>query len=158
MSPTQSSTSVDNNQANCLAGVIPGQTNRDEVITILGEPDATRQEGNYEALQYPTHLIGQYHTVYLQNQVVEWVSTVLTEDNPLTWSAVRAQYGEPAHTAYSDYLEGSRNLAFPEQGLNFIADPELDIVFVQECFVPMSLADYMQAYGDFLPQENPFTK
>lgn len=158
MSTTQPSTPVDNNQANCLAGVIPGQTNRDEVITLWEEPAATQQEGGYEALQYASHLRGQYHTVYLQNQVVEWVSTVLTEDNPLTWSAVKAQYGEPAHTAYSDYLEGSRNLAFPEQGLNFIADPELDIIFIQECFVPLSLEDYMRAYGDFLPKENPFTK
>jgi hypothetical protein len=158
MSPTQSSPSEDNNQANCLVGVIPGQTNRDEVINLWGEPATTQQDGNYEALQYASHLRGQYHSVYLQNQVVEWVSTVLTEDNPLTWSAVKAQYGEPAHTAYSDYLEGSRNLAFPEQGLNFIADPELDIVFIQECFAPLSLEDYMRIYGDSLPQENPFTK
>jgi hypothetical protein len=158
MSPTQSSSSVDNNQANCLAGVIPGQTNRDEVIILLGEPAATQQEGSYEALQYASSLRGQYHTVYLQNQVVERVSSVLTEDNPMTWSAVKSQYGEPAYTAYSDYLEGSRNLAFPEQGLTFIADPDLDIVFIQECFIPMSLEDYMRIFGDFLPKENPFKK
>ena len=158
MQPTPSSPSEDTNQANCLAGIVPGETNRAEVITILGDPDGIQQEGNYEALLYTSYLIGQYHAIYLQNQVVESVSTVLTEDNPLTWADVKAQYGEPVHTAYSDYLAGSLNLAFPEEGLNFIANPDLDVVFIQECFVPMSLENYMQTYGNFLPQENPFTK
>ena len=157
-SPAQSSAAENNNQVSCLEGIMPGQTNRAEVITLWGEPAATQQDGSYEALQYATPFIGQFHTIYLTNQVVEWVSTALSEDKPLTWSAVKAQYGEPAYTAFSDYLEGSRNFAFPEQGLNFIADPDLDAVFVQECFVPMSLENYMQLYGDFLPQENPFTK
>jgi len=122
---------------------------------LWGDPVATQQEGSYEALKYASPLKGQNNTVYLLNQVVDWVNIVLAEDNPLTWSAVKAQYGEPAYTAYSDYLQGSRNYAFPEQGLNFIADDELDIVFIQECFVPMSLEDYGNAYGIFLPQEDP---
>jgi hypothetical protein len=158
MQPAQSSPSENNNQANCLAGVIPGETNRAAVITIWGEPDGTQQEGNYEALLYKSHLVGQYHTISLQNQVVEWVSVVLAEDNPLAWSGVKAQYGEPAHTAYSAYLAGSLNFAYPEQGLSFIANPDLDTVFIQECFVPMSLEGYLSAYGDFLPQDDPFTK
>lgn len=158
MQLTPSSPLENNNQANCLAGVTPGETHRTEVITIWGEPDGTRQEGNYEALLYTSHLMGQYHTIYLQNQVVEWVSRVLAEDDPLTWSEIKAQYGEPAHTAYSTYLEGSLIFAFPERGLDFIANPDLDAVFIQECFIPMSLDVYMSTYGDFLPQEDPFTK
>lgn len=158
MLPSQSSPSDNNYRADCLAGIFPGQTSRTDVIALLGEPFAAQQEGSNEALQFTSPMRGQYNTVYLLNHVVDWVSIVLAEDDPLTWSAIKAQYGEPVHTAYSDYLQGSRNFAFPEQGLNFIADPDLDAVFIQECFVPMSLEDYTEAYGDFLPQEDPYTK
>jgi len=158
MKPTQSSPLEENKQDNCLAGIFPGKTIKEEVVTLLGEPVAAYQEGSYEALQYPTSLRGQYITVYLLNQVVDSISVVLTEDDNQTWSEIKGQYGEPAHTAQSDYLEGSFNLVFPEQGLNFIANPDLDVVFIRECFTPMSLESYLRVYGDFLPQENPFTK
>jgi hypothetical protein len=129
-----------------------------EVDALLGPPAAVQQDGDYEARQYASPLPGQYTTVTFQNQVVDWVSVVLAEDGLLTWSDVKKQYGEPAHTAFSDYLQGSQNFAFPEQGLNFVADAELDFVFIQECFTPMSRDDYQKTYGDFLPQEDPFTK
>lgn len=158
MLPTQTPNSENNNRADCLTGIFPGQTSRAEVVALLGDPIVSQQDGDYEALQYTSPLRGQYNTVYLLNQVVDWVSIALADEYPLTWSAVKAQYGEPIHTAYSDYLQGSRNFAFPEKGLNFIADDKLDIVFIQECFIPMSVGDYIKAYGDFLLQEDPFTK
>ncbi len=158
MLATPSSPSENNNEADCLPEIFPGKTTKAEVTALLGDPAAIQQDGGHEALQYASSLRGQYNTVYFQNQVVDWVSLVLAEDNPLTWSAVKTQYGEPAHTAYSDYLQGSQIYAFPEQGLNFTADDKLDIVFIQECFVPMSLEDYMKVYGDFLLQNDPFRK
>ncbi len=156
--PAQAPASGDNARADCLEGIYPGKTGKSEVIALLGEPAAVQQDGSHEALQYISPTKGQYNTVYLTDQVVERVSVVLPESDPLTWSEVSAWYGEPAHTAFSDYLPGSQYFAYPEQGLSFIADADLDIVFLRECFAPMPLEDYLNAYGDALLMEDPFTK
>lgn len=144
--------------AACLAGIFPGTTTRDEVVALLGEPLAVEPEGDLETLLYASPLRGQFNSIVLQNQVVALVSIVPGEDNPLAWSAVKAQYGEPAHTAYSNYLQGSMTYIYPDQGLAFVASQESDVVFIRECFVPLPLEDYMNTWGKSLPAENPFTK
>ncbi len=157
--PSPPSGLAENNiPAVCFDGMVPGITSKAEAIALLGDPVAAQQEGRYESLQYASPLQGQYHTIYMTDQVVDWVSIVRAEDNPLAWSAVVAQYGGPAHTAYSTYLRGSRNFAYPDQGLNFVADEALDLVYIQECFVPRSLEDYRKTYGDFLLQEDPYSR
>ncbi len=158
MPSPQSGDSENNLPAVCLDGISPGSTGKAEVVALLGDPVAAQQAGGYEALQYTSPLRGQYHTVYLRDQVVEWISIVLAEDSPMTWSMVLVQQGEPAFTAYSAYLQGSRSFAFPERGLNFVADDALDVVYLQECFVPVSLEEYRRAYGDFLLQADPYLK
>jgi len=46
----------------------------------------------------------------------------------------------------------------PSQGLSVFIDENMDVVFIQECFVPMSLKNCMLAHGNFLPAKNPFDK
>jgi len=154
----QSGNSENNLPAVCIDGIFPGSTGKADVVALLGDPAAAQQAGSYEALQYPSPLQGQYNTVYLRDQVVEWISTVQVEDSPKTWSVVLAQQGEPAFTGYSTYLQGSRVFAYPERGLNFVADDALDVIYLQDCFVPMSLEEYRGSYGAFLPQVDPYIK
>lgn len=144
--------------AACLPGIFPGTTTRDEVVALLGDPLAVEPEGGIETLLYASPLRGQFNSIALQNQVVALVSIVLGEDNPQAWSDVKAQYGEPAHTAFSNYLQWSMTYVYPDRGLAFVADEGLDAVFIRDCFVPMSLEDYMNTWGKSLPAEDPFTK
>ena len=72
------------------------------------------------------------------------------------WSVVRATLGEPAYIGYSNYEQGSRNYAYPELGLNFVAHENLDAIFFQECYTAMPLEKYMEAYGKYHPPEDPF--
>jgi len=144
--------------AECIKGIFPGKTTKDEVMTLFGYPLAAQQEGDLEILQYASSMYGQSNSVTVQSGVVALVSVVQGEDQPLEWSTVKAQFGEPTHTAYSNYLQGSMTFGFPAQGRAFIADENLDVVFIQQCFVPMSLENYMLVYGNFLPLEDPFIK
>jgi len=80
------------------------------------------------------------------------------EENPLAWSAIKAQYGEPAKTTYSNYLQWSMTYIYPDRGLAFVAAEGPDVVFIQECFIPMTLDEYMNTWGKLLPAENPFTE
>jgi hypothetical protein len=145
-------------QAACLAGIFPGTTSRDEVVALLGEPLAVEPEGDLEILLYASPLRGQFNSIVIQNQVVALVSIMVSEDNPLAWSAVKAQYGEPAQTTYSNYLQWSMTYIYPDQGLAFVAAQAPDVVFIQECFVPMPLEDYMNSWGKSLPVENPYIR
>jgi len=145
-------------QAACLAGIFPGTTTRDEAVALLGEPLAVEPEGDLETLLYASPLGGQFNSIVVQNQVVALVGIVLGEETPQAWSAVMAQYGEPAHTAYSNYLQGSMTYIYPDQGLAFVASPDSDVVFIQECFIPMTLENYMNTWGSSLPAENPYIR
>jgi outer membrane protein assembly factor BamE (lipoprotein component of BamABCDE complex) len=142
----------------CLAGIFPGTTTRDEVVALLGEPLAVEPEGDLETLLYASPLTRQFNSIVIQNQVVALVSIVMGEDNPLAWSAVKAQYGEPAQTAYSNYLQWSMTYIYPDRGMAFIASEGPDIVFIQECFVPMALEEYMNTWGKSLPTEDPYIR
>jgi hypothetical protein len=156
--PAATTVVANNTRDDCFTGIFPGQTSREAVLAQMGEPTATQSNGSYEALQYATRRKGQYHTIVLLDQILVRVSEVMDEDYLLTWSAVRAKYGEPAYTSFSDYIEGNRYYAFPEKGIRVIANPYWDMVFVQECYETMSLDQYLNAYGDSLLQEDPFTK
>jgi hypothetical protein len=147
---------IENNT--CLPSIIPGKTSRSEVISSLGEPSQVQQEGGFENLYYPSPIKGQFNQVSLNNQVVEQVVVIQGEEPPQRWSDVQSRHGIPAHTAYSDYLQGSRVFAYPELGLSYTADSDMDVVFFRVCFVPLSLEDYISRYGAVLLQEDPFTR
>ena len=144
--------------AECIKGIVPGKTTKEEAMTLLGYPLAAQPEGNLEVLQYASPTYGQLNSVAIQNGVVVLVSIVQAEDQPLAWSTVNAQYGAPSNTAYSDYMTGSKTHAFPDHGRAFIVDENMDVVLIQQCFIPMSLENYMLTYGNFLPTEDPFNK
>lgn len=145
-------------QAACLAGIFPGTTTRNEAVASLGEPLGVVPDGDFETLLYASPLPRQYNSIVVQNQVVALVSIVLGEDNPQAWSAIKEQYGEPAHTTYNNYMEGSMTYIYPEKGQTFVASAEADSVFIRECFVPMTLEDYMSSWGSSLPTEDPFIR
>lgn len=151
MNPNQNAPTYD-----CITGIIPGKTSRDEVIVIMGDPVGRQQQENYETLLYASPIRGLYNSVYLFNNIVGSISIIPEENNLLPWSVVRAKLGDPAYIGYSNYEQGSRNYAYPELGLNYLAHENLDVVFFQECFVPMSLENYMDAYGKYHPLEDPF--
>jgi hypothetical protein len=140
----------------CLEGIQPGKTTKNEVVSLLGNPLATVQDGGFETLQYASAVYGQANSIAMWNGVVALVSVVQAGDKPLAWSEVKAQLGEPAFRAYTHYQQGSMTYAYPDRGRAYIADETMDVVFIQQCFAPISLADYMTAYGNSMPTEDPF--
>ena len=142
----------------CLAGIMPGKTTRAEVTNLLGEPVSSDISGTTENLYYTSPVKYQNNTVTLVDGVVIRVSVIPGANEMKPWSEVKAEYGEPEHTAYSYYEQNSRTYAFPQKGLVYIADEDLDLVYIKECFAPLSLEHYNLLYGMFLPQEDPFTE
>lgn len=153
--PSQTARSA---SADCLEGVYPGVTTREQVVGSFGEPASAETNESQEMLLYAAREPGQFHTIVLQNNVVGLISVILDEKNPLAWSSVKKQYGSPAITTFSHYLEGTRAFIYPERGQSFVALPDLDTVLARECFAPMTADEFMSSWGKSLPQENPFNR
>lgn len=153
---TDESATPSSARAECIKGVIPGQTSRTQVLATLGNPLATEQSIGLDTLFYASAIYGQLNSIVVQNDMVVLLSVVQPEESLPKWSNIKAQHGEPTHTAFSNYSKGTKTFAFPEEGISYIADETMDRVFVQNCFVPMSLENYVTTYGNFLPTEDPF--
>jgi hypothetical protein len=135
-----------------------GKTTKDQVIGVLGKPLGTETIDDYEALFYPSAISSQFDSILLQNQIVVRVDRVLGKDNTLKFSAMMAQYGKTDHTAYSAYQHWAKVYIYPEKGLAFTADENLDVVFLKQCFVPMTMDKYKNVWGSDLLTQDPFTK
>jgi hypothetical protein len=140
----------------CYQGITPGQTTRADVVALLGDPTRTEQDDANEILLYPSPYPRQYNTIVIQDQIVVIIYVVIGNEDALAFSAIKALYGEPSHIAYTTFLQGSMTYIYPDKGRAFIADENADIVFIKQCFLPMSLEDYMNTWGKDLPTEDPF--
>lgn len=146
------------NQASCLEGIFPGTTTKTQVITLLGNPVSSQQDGDVESLFFSTSSKTRLDSISIQNQVVVLASALVGQADPLKWSEVKAQFGKPAKIGYSNYSDGSMTYIYPDQGVAFIADEAVDQVFIRECFIPMSLEKYMDSWGKNLPVDDPYTQ
>jgi hypothetical protein len=142
----------------CIPGIFVGKSDRASVIAALGEPIYASDENGYEVMEFDSGSKGQPDVVYLQDGLAILVRKIYPESEPLDWSALQTRLGQPPFTAYSDYTAGSLFFAYPEKGIKVIADPDLDVVFLKECFPPMTLEAFIQSEGQYFPQDDPFTK
>ena len=140
----------------CLEGIQAGKTTRNEVVGLLGNPLATIEDQGLETLQYASAIYGQANSIAMREGVVALVTVVQAEDKPLSWSEIKAQLGAPAFQAFTNFQQGSMTYVYPDRGRAYVADEGMDVVFIQQCFAPMSLEDYMTAYGNSMPTEDPF--
>ncbi len=150
--------SIPGGQAECLPGIVVGKTTQTEVVSLLGEPESTLDQSDGSVMLYPSAIKGQFVSILIQNQIVTYVSVPIGEDDSIKWSIIMEQFGQPDFTAYSQYQQSAMTNVFTQQGLAFIVDESMDVVFVKECFVPMNLEDYLKTWGASLPSEDPYNK
>jgi hypothetical protein len=141
----------------CYKGIVPGQTKRADVLTQLGAPADTIQDGANEYLLFPSSYPKQFNTLTIQNDTVVLVDMLLESDQALKFSELKLQYGPAGHVTYSNYQQGSMTYIYPDKGQAFIASEVLDLVFTKQCFVPMSVEEYMKTWGKDLPTQDPFS-
>jgi outer membrane protein assembly factor BamE (lipoprotein component of BamABCDE complex) len=142
----------------CLGAIVPGVTTREEVIAKLGQPLIMENEGDVETFYYSSSTKAIFNFVLVENGVARYTSKLFGEEDELRLSSILEQMGEPEYLAYSHYVAGSRTYVYPQQGLLFIADPNMDFVFIQDCFEPQNLASFLASYGENIPEENPYIK
>jgi hypothetical protein len=140
----------------CYQGITPGQTTRADVVALLGDPTRTEQDGANEILLYPSPHPMQFNTIVFQDQIVVLMDVIMGDEDAPAFSEIKVLYGEPGQITYTNYIQGSMVYIYPDKGRAFIADENTDIVFTKQCFLPMSLDDYLNTWGKDLPSEDPF--
>ena len=139
----------------CFSGIIPGQTTRADVISVKGEPIFAQEDNGKETLGYPSYIEGTQDVIVIENGNVVLVGMLLNPD-VFNLSRLKELLGEPDQVTYSNYMMGTRTYLYPLQGLVFVVQPEADLIFYQECVVPMSLEQYMTTWGKELPLKDPY--
>lgn len=160
--PVEPTTSAVSTAIVCFPGIVPGQTTRDEVIAVLGEPDGINPAGeempaSLESLAYPSSVEGLNDVVLLQDGKVLLAGKGLDSDS-LTVRKVKELYGEPEQITFSYFMMEALTYLYPSKGLSFIVQPEGDLVLYQQCVAPMPLEQYMSTWGASLPLEDPYTE
>lgn len=142
----------------CLAGIIPGQSTREDAIAALGEPESaeTSQETGDEILAFPATDQAFPISVLLREGVVALIG-VSVDEQTLSLTEVLATYGEPESTTFSNFMMHAMTYLYPTAGVAFVVLPDSDIVLYQQCVQPMTLDEYMASWGTELPLENPYT-
>lgn len=144
----------DETMAECLDGLIIGQTTRQEIIGQYGDPQYAGEEDGYETLLYSSDFPGQYSSIIVEDDVVVMANFILEDGNDLALSYVQSMFGDPEETTFSNYLQGSLTYLYPNYGKVLVASPETDVVFIYQCFEPMSINKYFDTWGANLPTED----
>lgn len=135
-------------------GITPGQTTKEEVLRILGQPNTIQTYGDLQSLNYyPKAWVGHNYRVVVRNNVVQLV-IVNEGDTNQRLSDLVGENGifealvEHPGAWYTDvYVLASRGLA---------AAGVRDFRISTEYFVPMSTDEYLKSWGQYHPYDRPF--
>lgn len=144
--------------AECLDGLIIGKTTRNEIIEQYGDLQYAGKEDGFETILYSSDFPGQYSSIIVEEEVVVMANFILEDDNDLGLSYVISMFGDPQETTFSNYLQGSLTYLYPNFGKTLVASPETDVVFIYQCFEPMSMNKYKDTWGANLPTENIYLR
>lgn len=137
-------------------GIIPGKTTKEEVISILGQPEEAREYMGLEYYTYPTERPAFRNGIGFKQGIVQLMFVnVLVEDAPLI-SAASKKYGKPDEVTYSYFGRLARAYIFARHGVTLIAYED-GLVIAEMYYVPMAIEEFMNQYGKDFPMKNPYT-
>ena len=142
----------------CLPEIVPGETSREDVLRLMGEPLASEiTEDGSEILTFASDVELIPNAVFLMEDIAQSTSA-LNRDENTTLTTIQEKFGEAEETTYSYFSQGTLTYLYPQQGFAVVAEPEGGQVYWMECFVPMYLEDYMTGFGSALPMEDPYIR
>lgn len=137
----------------------PGIVSREEVIQKLGGSAKTVRQEESEVLTYPSEndLLPNLIFINTQTNKVDLIIKHVDEKENLRFPDFTKTYGQPEKEMYNRYGFFSKTYIWASKGVAAIGNKNTDQVFEVAYFTPMTLADYLQKYGQGLSEENPYT-
>lgn len=141
--------------------IIPGQTTRQEVVQILGQPDEI--QGSVIGLEMYVYRGTSEDPPQLWNavgfdssgNVARLVSVPSPAGDDYLYADAVADMGPPERVLFSYNGPGTRTYVFASHGVTLIAY-EQGRAISQLYYEPMSITDYMDSYGRHYPSEDPY--
>ncbi|HCS41164.1 MAG TPA: hypothetical protein DIW44_16520 [Anaerolineaceae bacterium] len=142
----------------CLPGIVPGKTSRAEITQLMGEPvSSDLAEDGSDILFYPSAVEEVPDTILIRQDIVE-IASALNRDISVDLASIQEKFGEPEQITYSYFSQGTYTYLYPQKGFTLVAEPEGGQVYWSECFISMSLEDYLARLGSSLPFEDPYIR
>jgi hypothetical protein len=128
--------------------IVPGETRKSEVISSLGQPAEQANIDGFDTMTYETEL-GLASDLFLAVKDDRVEMMVLMGDlvRHKTLDEVKADLGEPELVVPHNYVEGAKAYLFPSHGVAVVADGFSGQVFLEQSFVPVTLAEYKASWG-----------
>jgi hypothetical protein len=149
---------MDNASVICSEGIEPGKTTHAEVIGKLGKPMTTSINAvGGEVLEFPS-IVEFIPTTIDFNKDLVYLVTKINEDDSKSIKWLKSNLGEPEKMTYSFFGQGTMTYLYPQKGFTAIVDEDSDQLLWLQCFLPMSLKDYLAGWGSRLPLEDPYIR
>lgn len=161
-SPTESPEGENHTRAIslCYPEIVVGITTNDEVINLLGSPVRQFHDDSYDmdVWLYPSDNGLIPNAVFLQNDLVQYLSGKFGEEHELTLTSLVEKLGEPSQKMYSNYAEGTMMYIYPDLGAGYLVNEKNQGVLFEYLFVPMMMDEYLRLWGKDLSLEDPYTR
>lgn len=133
-------------------GVVPGQTNNEQVKEKLGEPEtALPAEGDNIKFLYPRQGGGPEHEVIFEGATVALIKDRVLDGNI---SSFHKKYGPPEADFWGEHQKsGFKTYIWASKGVAVIAHSEEGLIYEVWYFQPMPLQQFLATWGRNLSSE-----
>ena len=133
-------------------GITPGQTQQQEVLSLLGQPEKTQVEKDRVVFSYPTQRQGIDNEVFFEKDRVGLIKEQIIDDQGSLPSFIQ-KFGEPEVKLFGPYASsGFLVYVFAASGIALVAHPDGGIVFETWYFTPMTLEEFRAKWGQELSE------
>lgn len=134
-------------------GVVPGQTNKDQLVKLLGTPDPAYSNPTNNTYAYPREQ-GPPNLVFLDGDKVGLIKEMVTSGN---LSQYIQKYGKPEGEYWGENQEsGFKIYIFSKSGLAVMAHQKEGLVVEIWYFQPTTLENFLAIWGrDLSLEEKP---
>lgn len=117
-------------------GIIPGQTEKTEVIQKLGQPVKNDFEGN---LYFKTFTTALFDEVKFDNNKAVLIKEAVNPEEPRSYLTEKESLGNAEIIMYGEFEDLFVLLSYPSKGLAFLANERTGVMLEKWYFQPTSI-------------------
>lgn len=131
-------------QAN-YQSLVPGISNKNNVIEKLGEPDKTEDNGN--TLKYTSSNPNVPNEVVIKEDKVSIIKEAVTLSDKIYISDIENEYGETDSKLYGPHSQSGFDLyVLPKNGIAFVGNKESGLILEIWYFPPTTFEEFKREY------------
>lgn len=131
------------NQAVDLSWILPGKTEKNEIISRFGEPNKSVTTATNETLFYNSKISTRNNQIIIEGGIVILVKEMFSYTDEKKISNFSEVYGLPNYSLFGpDSAGGNKLYVYPDKGIAYIGQPKFDALEEVWYFSPTTIDDF----------------